>query len=238
MSLVNYRVEDDVAVIAMDDGKVNVLSPAMLAELNGAFDEAEGSGHAVVLTGRAGLFSGGFDLKVLSAGGAPAAQMLLSGFELAQRVMTLRTPVVVACSGHSVAMGTFLCLSGDYRLGIDGPYRIVVNEVAIGMVLPHGTIELCRHRLAPQFLTRALTQAEPFSGASAVSAGFFDRVVEEAQLMETALETARRLGAYDRRAWIVTKGRVQAGALAAVRAGFEQDQRDGLERGLAGDGAA
>src|SRR5215472_1534143 len=116
-SLVRYEFSQSVATVTMDDGKVNVLSVEMLDQLNGALDRALDDDAVVVLTGRDGVFSAGFDLAVLRAGGPAAAQMLLAGFELAERLLQFPRPVVVACSGHAVAMGVFLLLSGDYRIG-------------------------------------------------------------------------------------------------------------------------
>src|SRR5688572_17455673 len=111
--LVTYRLEDAVATITMDDGKVNAMSPRMLDELNAVLDRAEADGAVVVLGGRERVFSAGFDLAVLGGGGSDAAAMVRAGFELAERVLAFPTPIVIACTGHTVAMGVFLLLSGD-----------------------------------------------------------------------------------------------------------------------------
>ncbi len=110
--LVSYALTDGVATIAMDDGKANALSLAMLAAINEAFDRALADEAIVVFTGRPGIFSGGFDLKVLTAGGADAAEMLEQGFLLAIRMLEHPFPVVIACNGHAVAMGSFLLVVG------------------------------------------------------------------------------------------------------------------------------
>src|SRR4051794_31694424 len=110
---VSYSVEESVATIAMDDGKVNVLSPDMLLEINEALDHAELEGiGAVVLAGNNKVFSGGFDLNVLKGGGQPAIDMLSEGFELGARILAYPKPVVMACTGHAIAMGSFMMLSG------------------------------------------------------------------------------------------------------------------------------
>ena len=134
--LVSYQLAQGLATIVMDDGKVNALSPAMIAAVNDAFDRATSDGAVVILTGRPGIFSGGFDLTTLRAGGPDAAFMLERGFQLALRLLDHPAPVVIACNGHAVAMGLFLLLSGDYLIGVDGPFRLVANEVAIGLTMP------------------------------------------------------------------------------------------------------
>jgi enoyl-CoA hydratase len=76
----------------MDDGKVNALSRPMLTELGAALDRAAADRAVVVLTGREGVFSAGFDLPVLRAGGPPAAELLHAGFELAERMLAFPAP--------------------------------------------------------------------------------------------------------------------------------------------------
>src|SRR6185436_13595053 len=190
MPLVNYHLDDVVATITMDDGKVNALSPAMQAEISKALDQAEADGAVVVLTGRDGVFSAGFDLGVMRGGGDEAVSMVRGGFDLAHRLLSFPTPVVVACTGHAIAMGVFLLLSGDYRVGADGPYKLVANEVAIGMTLPRAAIEILRQRVAPAHFNRAAILAEIYTSANAVEAGFLDRVVEPSEVVAVSREMA------------------------------------------------
>ena len=97
--------------------------------------------------------------------------MLRSGFELAERILSFPAPVLVACTGHAVAMGLFLLLSADYRVGSAGRYRLTANEVAIGLTIPQAAVEICRQRLGPAHLNRAVIIAEVFAPHDAVEAG-------------------------------------------------------------------
>jgi enoyl-CoA hydratase len=216
MSLVTYAHEGGVATIAMDDAKVNALSPAMQADINAALDRAESDQAVVILTGRSGVFSGGFDLKVLRGGG-DAMGMLRGGFELSVRLLTYPRPVIIACNGHGIAMGAFLLLSADYRIGVDGAFRIMANEVAIGLTMPRPAIELCRARLTPAHFNRAMLLSETYTPADAVAAGFLDRVVPEAQLMDEARRLAADLGKLDRAAHKATKERVRGPLAKTIR---------------------
>lgn len=223
--LVTYRLVDGTAMIVMDDGKANALSLEMLAALNRALDRAASDGAVVVLTGRQGIFSGGFDLKVLGAGGPDAAAMLEQGFLLALRLLEHPAPVIIACNGHAVAMGIFLLLSGDYRIGVNGPFRLVANEVAIGLTMPQTAIEICRHRLAPSHFNRAIILSETYAPTDAVEAGFLDRVVDGPGLLETARTVATELAQLNRAAHVATKSRARASSIAAIRKGLEIDQK-------------
>lgn len=222
-SIVSYAVNDGVAVITMDDGKANAVSLAMQDGLNAALDRAEADGLPVVLTGRTGFFSAGFDLKTLQASGQPAVDMLRGGAELTIRMLTFPLPIVIASPGHAIAMGAFLSLCGDYRIGVSGNFRYVTNEVAIGMAMPFNVIEILRQRVTPAVFNRAALLSEIFTPDNAVAAGFLEEVVEPDALMPRALEYATTLKALDRTAHAVSKKRLRAPVVAAMREGLAKD---------------
>jgi enoyl-CoA hydratase len=223
---VEYQLKDSVATISMDDGKANALSIQMLKELDGAIEQARSDRAVVVLSGREGMFSAGFDLRQLGGGGPDAAAMLTSGFELAEKILSLPTPVVIACSGHAIAMGVFLLLSGDYRVGVEGPYQIRANEVAIGLTMPRAAVEICRQRLSPAHFNRAVILAETYSPNDAVAAGFLDRTVQAGELQDVVQSCAAQLATLNMDAHAATKLRLRAGALEALRAAIEADAAD------------
>jgi enoyl-CoA hydratase len=220
---VRYELEEGVATVTMDDGKVNALSPAMLAGVQEALDRAAADGAVVVLRGREGTFSAGFHLPTLRAGGPEAVGMIRGGFELAERLLSFPTPVVVACTGHAVAMASFLLLSGDLRVGAAGPFRIQANEVAIGLTMPRAAIELCRQRLTPAAFSRAVLLSEPFSPDEAVVAGFLDRTGDPEGLDSDVRRTAAALTALDLGAHRASKLRAREDSLQAIRAAIAVD---------------
>jgi enoyl-CoA hydratase len=222
----SYTRNASVGVITMDDGKVNCLSSDMLAELNRALDQAVADKVTVLLTGRAQRFSAGFDLGTLKQGGDAAVHMLIGGFELSERLLSFPTPVVVACNGHALAMGSFLLLSADLRIGAAGPFKIGANEVAIGMTVPHAAVEICRQRLTPAHFTRAVITAEIYTPELAVEAGFLDRVVPEPELLTVAQHAANALSALDMTAHAATKLRARHNTLTALRKAIESDAVD------------
>lgn len=221
---VTYQLKDSVASITMDDGKVNVMSIAMTSALNAALDRAAADRAVVMLTGRPGVFSAGFDLNVLAnGGGADAQKMVNAGFELAYRMLSFPMPIVVACSGHAIAMGVFVLLAGDYRLGAEGPFKIGANEVAIGLTMPHFGVEMARHRIAPTHFNRAVMFAEMYAPADALTAGFLDRVVPAAELQNEAQKLAAAMTKLNLAVFTETKLRVREQALKAVRAAIDAD---------------
>lgn len=218
-----YTLTDGVAVITMDDGKANAISLDMQNAVNAALDQAEKDKAPVIFTGRPGILSAGFDLKTLAASGQPAVDMLNGGLELSMRLLTFPTPVIAACPGHAIAMGVFLLESCDYRIGTKGNYRYTANEVAIGMTMPFSTIEILRHRVTPAALSRAVVLAEVFTPDNAVETGFLDQVVEESELMTTAMELAKSTLALNAAAHEHSKKRLRAEVISAMRDGLAKD---------------
>ena len=222
-SAVTYALTDGVAVITLDDGKANAMSVAMQQGIHAALDRAEQDGAPVVLTGRAGILSAGFDLKTLAAGGRDTIDMLNGGLELSIRLLSFPTPVVIACPGHAIAMGVFILLSSDYRIGVSGNYRYTANEVAIGMTMPYSTIEILRQRVTPAALTRSVLLAEVFTPDNAVETGFLDLVVTESELMPTAIAFAQSTSALNAGAHAASKKRLRNDVIEAIRDGLEKD---------------
>jgi enoyl-CoA hydratase/carnithine racemase len=223
MAMVSYECDGKIATIRLDDGKVNALSPAMQLDINEALDRAEADKAVVILTGNEKALSAGFDLGIITTPGPEAFAMLRGGFELSCRLLAFPTPVVIAASGHAIAMGFFLLQSGDYRIGIDKPVKLVANEVAIGMTLPWAAIEITRHRLTKSAFTRMLNLADPIAPADAVAAGALDRLVAPDQLLPVAREMAESFALLDMAAHKATKDRTRADAITAIRSAIDAE---------------
>ena len=218
-----YELRDDVALLHMDDGKANALSPGMIQGLNALLDRAEDTARAVLWLGRPGRFCAGFDLAVMRSGPAAVRGLVGAGAELFVRLLGYPRPVVVACTGHALAAGALALLAADARLGARGDFKIGLNEVAIGMTLPIFGVELARLRLSKRHFARATAQAEIYAPEPAVDAGFLDRVVEPAALLEASLGEARRLAALSPRGFAETKRRVNEPTAVRIRETLEGD---------------
>ena len=181
MEKLTYTFKDGVAVIAMDDGKANALGTQTWAELNTAFDKAEKDDAIVILTGRDGVMSGGFDLKEMQAGPQEALELTSKGSKFARRIMAHPRPVIMAATGHTIAMGAFLALACDYSMIKAGSFKVGLNETLIGMTMHNFGIEMGRYHLTNAHFNRCVINGEIFDPKGAMHAGFFDRVVPEQQ---------------------------------------------------------
>jgi len=222
--LISYHLEDGIATLTLSNGKVNAISPDVIAAFNAALDQAVTDRAVVIITGQPGILSGGYDLKVMTAGPKEAVSLVTSGSTLARRLLSHPFPVIVACPGHAVAKGAFLLLSADYRIGVEGPFSIGLNEVQIGMTMHHAGIELARDRLRKSALHRSVINGEMFDPQGAVDAGFLDKVVSAEELQGAALAAARQLKKINMTAHKNTKLKVRKALLEALDNAIILDQ--------------
>ncbi len=193
MDFVTSEIQDGICVLRLDHGKPNSISKAVADELMSALDEAEKSADAIVLFGRPGMFSAGFDLAAMKEGPAAARAMLKAGAMLLMSIFNHPKPVVIGCGGHAIAMGAFITMAGDERIGAAGDFKIGMNETAIGMTLPTFGFELARARLSKRHFDRAVVHSTIYDPAGAVDVGILDRLVSPDRLEAECLEAAIRL---------------------------------------------
>ncbi len=189
-----------VRVITIDDGKANALSPDIIATVSDEIDRAEADSdvRALVIAGREGRFSAGFDLGIMQSGDWNAiVNLVADGGALIRKLYGAGLPVVAAAHGHALAAGALILLGCDVRVGADVDAKVGLNEVAIGMVLPGWAFTLAEARLSPRFTQRALLNARVTSPADSVDVGFLDEVVSAHELMERAVAEAAALAMLD-----------------------------------------
>lgn len=223
--LVTYRLEGSVAVIGMDDGKANAISHAMADQLDAALDRATADGaRAVVITGRPGRFCAGFDLPTMQASPESARDLLRVGAELALRLYTFDAPVLLAVTGHALAMGAILLMATDVRVGAAGSFKIGLNEVGIGMPVPRFATALADDRLSRRHLDAAVNLATVYDPHGAVEAGYLDTVVDPDAVVATTIERATELAEGLHPAPFALTRRNRRGDVATqIRAGLAAD---------------
>ncbi len=228
MTIVETRVADGtVSLITMDDGKANALTKSGIAEMAAMIDAAAADEQvvAVVIAGRPGLFSGGFDLKVMNGGDFGAVvDLVADGGDLVSHAYIAPIPVVAACTGHAVAAGAFLLLGCDVRVGAEGDFKIGFNEVAIGMSLPDWGNTIAQERLSKRHLQRCVTNARLLDPSTAVDAGFLDELVDPDAVVDRAVELAAEFSSLDPGAYATTMTNFR-GDTAAVMAQEATDMR-------------
>lgn len=219
--MVEYTQQGDVAVLALDDGKANAVSYAVVEAVTEGLARATKDAKAVVIAGRPGILSGGFDLKELGKGPDAAMALVAKGAAMLLRIFSHPQPVVAACTGHAIAAGAFMLLAADTRIGADGDFKIGLNETAIGMTLPTFGFELGKARLSKRYQTAAVIQAELFDPAGARDVGFLDEVVDADAVLDTALERAMALAGLPAEAYAGNKLALRQDSIAAIRSSLD-----------------
>jgi enoyl-CoA hydratase len=226
--LITYQLEDGIATLTLSNGKVNAISPDVIAAFNAALDQAVLDRAIVIVTGQPGILSGGYDLKVMTSGPQNAIDLVAAGSTLARRMLAHPFPIIVACSGHAVAKGAFILLSADYRIGVEGPFSIGLNEVLIGMTMHNVGIELARDRLGKSAFQRSVINGEMFDPAGALNAGFLDKLVAPEALLATAQAAAQQMKKINMTAHKNTKLKVRKALLETLDAAIELDKQHAL----------
>jgi enoyl-CoA hydratase len=224
-SPVTYTLEGTTAIVQMDDGKANALSEAMIEGLLDALARAEKEALAMVLAGRPDRFCAGFDLRVMMSSPDAAKALLTRGSALLMKLYEATLPLVVACTGHALAGGALVLLTGDLRVGAEGAFRIGLNEVSIGMPVPILAMELARDRLQTSELARATLLAQIYAPQEAAKAGYLDLVVQPDAVLARAKEEATRLGSLARPAFMATKARLRGRTITHIRETLEDDMK-------------
>lgn len=223
--IVTYTLEGNIAIVQMDDGKANALSDAMIDGLLGALERAEKEAQAMVLVGRPDRFCAGFDLKVMMSGPEQAKALLTRGSGLYMKLYSAQVPLVIACTGHALAGGSLVLLTGDVRIGAEGAYRIGLNEVQIGLPVPVLAMELARDRIVKTELTNATLLARIYNPTEAAKIGYLDHAVPPEAVLARAKEEATKCAALGKSPFVATKLRLRKQTIEYINATLADDMK-------------
>ena len=224
--IVTIKKEDDISIITLDDGKANVFSPEMSKQLNSCLDQVDKESGCVIITGREGMFSAGLDLKIIQSGDVDRiVEMSSSAFKLLARIFSFPRPVIAACSGHGIALGTFLICCCDYRIGIKGEYMLGANEMRTNMVIPTPILELIKFRVNDSHKYRAVLGAEMYNFNQAQEIGLIDDVVDIDNLMSAATEKAKDLATMGHPSYTMTKELFIAEPMAKINEALKEHEK-------------
>jgi enoyl-CoA hydratase len=196
----------------------------MSKTISSLLDEVPDDKGSLVITGRPGIFSAGFDLKIISSGDASAvSSMIKTGFTLLARVYNFPRPVIAACSGHGVALGAFLLCCADYRIGAKGQFIVQANETRNNMSIPTPILEISKTRISKTHWYRAILNAEAYPIEKAIEPGYLDEVVEAESLMTRAMEVANDLATLGHPHYKITKDLDQKDTLKRIHDAIDEN---------------
>jgi enoyl-CoA hydratase/carnithine racemase len=196
---------------------VNALNLELLRALHAAVDDAvQGGVHGIVLSGAQGLFSAGVDVPaLLGRDRAGVREYWREFFALCAALARAPIPLVAAITGHSPAGGAVLALFCDYRVMAEGPYRIGLNEVQVGLIVPE-SIQLALRRVVGTYRAeRLLVAGAMIEAGEALACGFVDELTGVDQVSTRALHWLGELLALPSHAMLATRSLARADLAAA-----------------------
>lgn len=221
MKKIHYELENDIAHIMMDDGKANAMDFDFFEEMGRALDRLEGEGaKSLIISGRPGFFSGGLDVKLMATLSPTAINALAETFaRTILRVFCLPLPTIALCTGHAVAGGAILAFSCDLRFALEGPYRIQMNEVVLGIPFPSWMLLIGRSAISVQWFAEAFLHAVAYTPHQALEKGILHGLIKsKEEALPFAKAEAKKLKNLNLRAYYESKKRLR-----------ESDGRDALE---------
>ena len=226
--MATVRIDDregGVRVLTLDRPPANAENEALFTDLSDALVTArtDDAVRAVVVTGAGRFFSAGLDLNVRrDEAAARAFRGLFRGTHL--RLITFPKPTLAMVNGHAIAGGLVLALACDYRLGVEGNYKVGLNEVAIGASYPKVAFEIVRLRLAHARAAELMLGAALYPASEAVRLGLVEELLPPDTCMATVLRRAARLGSFPRETYAHTKAALVAEVVAHTEAETEAEE--------------
>lgn len=218
-------LEGGVAILTLDDGKLNALNAEVFRELSNAIEDCTDA-SALVIAGREGMFTAGLNTKELAQLDADGLSELLDVFgRTVMQLWSYPRPTVSACTGHAIAAGTMIAMATDHAVAAEGDFRWGLTETQIGFPLPEFAIELARHNLRSDRLEDLLLPGSVVDPSTAVEVGFADEVADPGEVETRAVTRARELASLPAKAYATTKQRLRGAAIHRVLQGLSEDVR-------------
>jgi enoyl-CoA hydratase len=201
MSAVSQDMRRGIRVFRINNPPVNALSRTVLESLAAALDEVERDPAVLglVITGTPDAFAAGADLPSFAREGIAPAEAIRRGVEVYGQMTRLPKPVVAAVTGYCLGGGMELAAASDLRVA--GPSaRFGQPEVHLGIIPGwNGTVRLPR-LLGQSHAAELILTGEPISAQRAYAIGFVHRLVDDALVVDTAVNLALQVASQGPRA--------------------------------------
>lgn len=183
----------EIREIRLARSPANALNQPLVVQLAGRLRAAalEGS-RAVVLSGSPGMFSGGLDVPLLITLDWNDLQRFMRSILALQHQLAIQPiPVVAAITGHCAAAAATMTMFCDYRFMVDGPYKIGLNEVAIGLCPGRIAYHAFRRLVGARHADQLVARGEFISPKDALHVGLVDRLTTQERVVPDAIDYAR-----------------------------------------------
>ena len=216
----NYRTDDRLAVLTLDNGKVNAINTELARDLHDAFLNLDGDDtvDGIVLSGRDNCFSAGLDVRMLATSDAAGLREFFQTYLSAlQAMVRCRKPVVAAVTGFAPAGGTVLALTADYRvMAIGDKHTVGMNEFNMSLQIPKMMADIYAHYRGEAAAWADIQGARMYGAEAARELGLVDEALPVSEVLPRAEAYCRQLMQVHRPVFHRTKRYLRRGLLAAV----------------------
>lgn len=219
------HIDEHVLHVILHRGKSNAMHLEMIQEIQDVFANAEKDPaiEGVVITGHEGFFTSGLDLITLYGYDERQMEVFWDAFiDLLYTVTAFPKPYVAAISGHSPAGGCVLAIAADARVMAEGEYIIGLNEVPVGIIVPHGIFDLYSFWIGEAQAYRFLLEGKLLSPQEALQVGLVDEVVALDKIQRSAVRHIKKYTQLEKNAWQRTKLNLRTRVLQSMQANKEQ----------------
>ena len=217
MTTIEVLKEGNLAVVQLSRGKSNPINTTMLKELIVCFEELKQDEQitGAILTGKHPFFSAGLDvIELYNYDNKQVVELFESLFLAIRTMLAFPKPLIAAISGHSPAGGCVLALCCDYRIMAEGKYRIGLNEVPVGIVMPTFIYHLYESVIGSKLAMQFILEGKLLSTHEGEACGLLDEVVHETQVLDKAKERFTFYTALNQRTWQFSKLNMRKSLLA------------------------
>ena len=227
MNTIKVTIKDRLAIITLNRGKSNALNREMITELDDILKSigADPAIGGVMIAGQENFFSAGLDLIELYTYSEEEAKSFWDLFlRFIANITAFSKPMVAAINGHSPAGGCVIAMACDTRVMAEGKFIIGLNEVPVGIIVPHSIFELYSFWIGKANATRSLLEGKLFSPEEALAIGLVDEVVKQESILTAAERRIRKYMAFESNTWQQSKFNIRKDLIAVSSA----DQSEAL----------
>jgi len=208
METLRITAREGYSILQFDRGKSNPMNLTMFEELRQAINELreDAAVKGVIITGKEHFFSAGLDLPEIMTYDRDKTRAFWQSFmDLVAGLVAFPKPLISAVTGHSPAGGCIVAIACDYRIMAGGNYKIGLNEIPVGLVVPKHIFDLYAFWLGKHRAYQFLMEGRLMNPQEASDAGLIDVVVPADQVLESAERKLAQYLKFDSNTWSATK---------------------------------
>lgn len=232
MSSVRIENHEGIALVTLNRGTANALNLDMIRELSETFTALrdDDSVRGAIITGQANFFSAGLDVIEVAGYDRPQSEVFWRTFaDMMYNLASWPKPLACAINGHSPAGGCIIAITADFRFMAEGNFKIGLNEVPVGIVVPMPVYKLYAMWVGTRNAYQYLIQGKLLNPAEASAAGLVDGLFPQEQVLEATMQVMKQMLKLEPGTFAKTKLNLRAEVLHSLKHDFDASFGDTLE---------